>query len=334
MAKLPPKLSGLIKSGSVVPTVPLHALPDMPASKPEPDGQATDANGQAPVPAAMHERHLQQISLELIDPNPLAPREVYTSEMILQRAENLRTQGQHDPIHVIPHPDVPGRFVICDGWTRVQACRQHKVFASLLAEIHLDLSLEESAWFGYEQNECRQQHCDFDRALFYEKLIVAGESASDIARRAKLSKTLMSFYRAYARLPEDLLELVRQHPDKFGANAAYQLLKVHEKCGQRRAVSLANKFAAEDQPLRWLSNQAQALLNPSGSKSASPSKQIKYSNGYYKQRGDVFEVSIAVPDDKRLAFATALENLLDTVAVVLAREPDKADADEKSGSHD
>ncbi|MET1114443.1 MAG: ParB N-terminal domain-containing protein [Comamonas sp.] len=334
MAKLPPKLSGLIKSGSVVPTVPLHALPDMPAAKPAPAGAS--AGDEEPVATAgvAHERHLQQISLELIDANPLAPREVYTSEMILQRAENLRTQGQHDPIHVIPNPDAPGRFIICDGWTRVQACRQHKVFSSLLAEIHLDLTLEESAWFGYEQNECRQQHCDFDRAMFYEKLIVAGESASDIARRAKLSKTLMSFYRAYARLPEDLLELVRQHPDKFGANAAYQLLKVHEKCGQRRAVSLANKFAAEDQPLRWLSNQAQALLNPSGSKSASPSKQIKYSNGYYKQRGDVFEVSIAVPDDKRLAFATALENLLDTVAVVLVPEPEKPSVAEKSLSHD
>ena len=335
MAKAPPKLSGLIKSGTVVPTVPLHALPDMPAARPAAAETFAGANDTPRPPTGMaHERQLLQINLELIDPNPLAPREVYTSEMILQRAENLRTQGQHDPIHVMPNPSAAGRFIICDGWTRVQACREHKVFDSLLAEIHLDLSLEESAWFGYEQNECRQQHCDFDRAMFYEKLIVAGESASDIARRAKLSKTLMSFYRAYARLPEDLLELVRQHPDKFGANAAYQLLKVYEKCGQRRAVSLANKFAAEDQPLRWLSNQAQALLNPSGGKSASPSKQIKYSNGYYKQRGDVFEVSIAVPDDKRLAFATALENLLDTVAVVLAPEPEKVPAAEKPGGHD
>ena len=334
MAKPPPKLSGLIKSGSVVPAFPLHALPDMPVAKPDAENVPAVNDDQATAPVRPAERYVQQISLQLIDPNPLAPREVYTAEMILQRAENLRTQGQHDPIHVIPNPSAAGRFIICDGWTRVQACREHKVFESLLAEVHLDLTLEESAWFGYEQNECRQQHCDFDRAMFYEKLIIAGESASDIARRAKLSKTLMSFYRAYAKLPEDLLELVRQHPEKFGANAAYQLLKVHEKCGQRRAVSLANKFAAEDQPLRWLSNQVQAFLNPSGSKSASPSKQIKYSNGYYKQRGDVFEVSIAVPDDKRLAFATALENLLDTVAVVLPAEPEKPTVAEKPGLHD
>lgn len=325
MAKPPPKLSGLIKSGSVVPTIPLHALPDMPQAKSASTGTpANDADMQHSqvTHAQGSNRQLQQISIHLIDANPLAPREVYTAEMILQRAENLRTQGQHDPIHVIPNPNASGRFIICDGWTRVQACREHKVLDSLLAEIHYDLSLEAAAWFGYEQNECRQQHCDFDRAMFYEKLIIAGESAAEISRRAKLSKTLMSFYRAYAKLPEDVLELVRQYPDKFGANSAYQLLKVHEKCGQRRAVSLAHKFAAEDQPLRWLSNQVQALLNPSGSKSTSPSKQIKYSNGYYKQRGDIFEMSIAVPDDKRLAFATALESLLDTVAVVLPVEPE------------
>ena len=330
MAKPPPKLSGLIKSGSIVPAVPRHALPDMPATKPV---AATPANEIAISPEQKPltpgtDRNLQQINIHLIDPNPLAPREVYTAEMILQRAENLRSQGQHDPIHVIPNPNAPGRFIICDGWTRVQACREHKVLDSLLAEIHHDQGLEDAAWFGYEQNECRQQHCDLDRAMFYEKLIMAGESAAEIARRAKLSKTLMSFYRAYAKLPEDILELVRQYPEKFGANSAYQLLKVHEKCGQRRAVSLANKFAAEDQPLRWLSNQVQALLNPSGAKSTSPSKQIKYSNGYYKQRGDTFEVSIAVPDHQRLAFAIALEDLLDTVAVVLPAAPEQ-DADSR-----
>jgi ParB family chromosome partitioning protein len=262
-------------------------------------------------------RNLQSISIQLIDPNPLAPREVYTSEMILSRADDLRAQGQHDPIHVIPNPDALGRFIICDGWTRVQACREHKVFDSLLAEIHNELSLEESAWFGYEQNECRAMHCDLDRAMFYEKLIAAGESAVEIARRAKLSKTMMSFYRAYAKLPEDVMEIVRQNPGKFGANAAYQLHKLHEKCGIRKVVALAGKYAGEDQTVRWLTNQAQALLNPIASKSITPAKQIRYSNGYYKQRGNTFEVSIAVPGDKQVEFSIALEKLLDTVAEVL-----------------
>ena len=266
-------------------------------------------------------RNLTMTGVHLIDPNPLAPREVYTPEMILNRAEDLRAQGQHDPIHVIPNPNAAGRFIICDGWTRVQACREHKVFESLLAEIHTGLSMQESAWFGYEQNEGRSQHCDLDRAMFYEKLIAAGESPAEVARRAKVSKTMMTFYRAYAKLPEDVLEIVRLHPHKFGATEAYQLAKLHNKAGIRKAVALANRYASEDQTQRWLTNQVQALLNPVAHKAKTSGKTIRYANGVYKQRGDVFELVITVSAEQREAFAQGLEELLEMAAI----QPEPAD---------
>jgi ParB family chromosome partitioning protein len=323
MAKLPPKLSGLVSIGAVVASTPVHELPDMPALEGSSEiSKSVAVLTPSSAPTAFNKgRNLQTIGVHLIDPNPLAPREVYTYEMILSRAHDLRSQGQHDPIHVIPNPAAPGRFLICDGWTRVQACTEHKVFDSLLAEIHNELSLEESAWFGYEQNECRAMHCDLDRAMFYEKLIATGEPAVKIARRAKLSKTMMSFYRAYAKLPEEIMDIIRLHPGKFGANVAYQLHKLHEKCGTRKAVALAGKYAGEDQTVRWFTNQAQALLSPNAPKSITPSKQIRYSNGYYKQHNDIFEVSISVPDDQRAAFSIALEQLLGTVAQVLPDAP-------------
>ena len=325
MAKVPPKLSGLVSMGAIVAATPIHELPDMPVDDGCHDSSGSCVPTEASVPASFNSgRNLQFIGIHIIDPNPLAPREVYTQEMILCRAEDLRSQGQHDPIHVIPNPDTPGRFIICDGWTRVLACREHKVLDALLAEVHLELNLEESAWFGYEQNECRSMHCDLDRAMFYEKLITSGVSAAEISRRAKLSKTMMSFYRSYAKLPEDVMELVLQNPVKFGANVAYQIYKVKDKCGQRKAVALAAKYASEDQTVRWLINQAQALLNPNVTKSIETSKQTRYSNGYYKQRGDLFEVSIAVPHDKRITFANALEELLDSVVEVLPVATDAA----------
>lgn len=321
MAKAPPKLSGLIKTGVVVPATPVYALADIPGPTPAVNGEPiTTVEGlqqelETPVLQSGSGRNLTMIGVHLIDPNPLAPREVYTPEMILSRAEDMRSQGQHDPIHVIPNPNVPGRFVICDGWTRVQACREHKVFDTLLAEIHNELSLQQSAWFGYEQNEGRSQHCDLDRAMFYEKLIAAGESAAEVARRAKLSKTMMSFYRAYSKLPEDVLEIIRQHPHKFGATEAYQLSKLYDKAGIRKAVSLATKYASEDQTQRWLTNQVQALLNPVVHKTKTSSKTIRYANGVYKQRGDVFELVITVSAEQRDAFAQGLEQLLETAAI-------------------
>lgn len=316
MAKAPPKLSGLVRLGAVVASTPVHELPDMPVA-----GLGSEA-GEASAPAVVLEpaagnasRNLQYIGIHLIDPNPLAPREVYTPEMILGRAEDLRAQGQHDPIHVIPNPNSPGRFIICDGWTRVQACREHKVLDALLAEVHLELTLEESAWFGYEQNECRSMHCDLDRAMFYEKLIAAGESAAEIARRAKLSKTMMSFYRSYAKLPEDVMELVRQNPAKFGATEVYQLYKLYDKCGLRKAVALAGKYAGEDQTVRWLTDQAQALIAPIKHNAPATGKTLRYSNGVYKQRGDSFQLTITVAAEHSDEFAKGLEQLLSLVAV-------------------
>lgn len=325
MARMPPKLSGLVKSGAVVPTTPVHELPDIgrsllgsviteaEKSRSLPAHTVSASLVTQPVPNSS--RTLDVIGVHLIDPNPLAPREVYTSQMIMDRAQDLRTQGQHDPIHVIPNPDAPGRFIICDGWTRVQACLVHKVLDGLLAEVHTGLALQEAAWFGYEQNEGRQQHCDFDRAMFYEKLIAKGMSASDVARRAKLDRSMMSFYRSYAKLPDDVLQIVRMHPAKFGSRVAYELNKLNENLGSRKTVALATKFADEDQPVRWLQNQVQAHLHPTTNKVSAPLKHVRYANGYYKQRETGFEVSIDVPEDKREVFAQALESLLDTVAV-------------------
>jgi ParB family chromosome partitioning protein len=331
MAKAPPKLSGLIKTGAVVPATPVQELPDIPGPiERQAPFPLVESQGQVTQTAILSiGQSLKMVDIHLIDPNPWAPREVYTAEMILNRAEDLRAQGQHDPIHVIPNLSVPGRFIISDGWTRVRACLEHKVFETLLAVVHTELSMQESGWFGYEQNEGRSQHCDLDRAMFYEKLIAAGESAAEIARRAKHSKTMMSFYRAYKKLPEDVLDVVRMHPNKFGATEAYQLAKLYDKAGVRKTVSLAGKYAAEDQTQRWLTNQIQALLNPNPHKAKAAGKTVRYTNGVYKQRGDLFELVITVSPEQREAFAQGLENLLEMAAV---EQAPAEDADERQAA--
>ncbi|CAM5528459.1 hypothetical protein TMEC54S_00217 [Thauera mechernichensis] len=279
-----------------------------------PDTSEKVKAGQASEPHAS-ERKYQKIDVSLIDPNPLAPREVYTAEMIRDRAEALRTQGQHDPIHVIPNPDEPGRFIICDGWTRVQSCRDHQVMHELLAEVHEGMSLEAAAWFGYQQNEERELHCDLDRAMFYEKLIANGHSAAEIAKQAGFSRSQMTFFRSFARLPADVLEIVRSSPKKFGASASYQISKVVDRAGVKQAAKLASRYCEEERTFSWLVGQVQSLVEPRHHRQPASSKQVKFGNGVYKQRGHDFEVLMTVKDPvKRAAFASRLEALLATVA--------------------
>ena len=308
--------------------LPIPAFRNKPRSElgppPEPIGEplvhvqespaATDQGSAPPgVRARPSAGEIIEIPVDLIDPNPFAPREIYTPEMILLRADNLRTQKQHDPIHVIPNPDAPGRYIIADGWTRTLACKTHGVFPTLKAIVHTGLTAEEAAWFGFESNEGREQHCDFDRAMFFEKLIAEGQSPTDVAERAKLSRSQMSMYRAFGKLPSEIIELIKARPAKFGHRVAYELSRIYEFSGVRKAVAIAAKYSDEDHPHRWLINQVQAILHPSGRKQGQALKHIRYSNGYYKQSSDEFELAIKVSPEKRESFAAALEALLNTV---------------------
>lgn len=312
-----------MKQRKLVPNVP---LPDFKNRKPSSAAAnaASDAHVVTPQPASTPaattpiEKDIRSIPVGLIDPNPFPPRQVYTPAMIRKRADDLASQGQHDPIHVIPNPAAPGRFIIADGWTRVLGCTTHKVLDELQAEVHHDMSLVQAAWFGYQQNEGREQHRDIDRAQFYESMIAeTGREAQDIALEAGISPQLMSMYRAYAKLPEEVMEIMLQNPDKFTANAAAQLLKLckTDDGSSKAAVALAAKFSDEDQTIRWLISQVQSKLSTKPRNGKSPLKHVRYANGYFKQRKDGFEVSISVPAEKQEEFGIELEKLLDKVAV-------------------
>jgi ParB family chromosome partitioning protein len=279
-------------------------------------------------------RQMRMIAIELIDPNPLAPREVYTPQMILERAEALRTQGQHDPIHVIPNPDEPGRFIICDGWTRVQACRDHQVMHELLAEVHEGMTLHQSAWFGYQQNEERDQHCDLDRAMFYEKLIAAGETAAEVARQAGVSRAQMQNFRAFTKLPSEVLDVVRTNPVRFGANAAYQLYRLSERAGLRQALRVASRFVEEQRSFSWLLNQVQLCIEPKAPRVSQSSKVIRYSNGYFKLREGNAEVRIGLVADDEASFSAEMEKLLDKYARKVVDHPTDGADDEHGRAND
>lgn len=272
-------------------------------------------------------RDIREVDVDLIDPNPLAPREVYTNAMIRAMADAMTEQGQHDAIHVIPNLDTPGRYIICDGWTRVQACKKHDILGGkLLAEIHHELTVEESAWFGYQQNEGRNQHFDVDRGLFYAKLIEAGQSQTEIARRTNLSKSLMSFYLSYSKLPEPVLDLIRDRPERFGATAAYHLAKFFLDNKNLAAIlDLAQQFALEGHSVRWLAAQTKLPAAHQPTRPVPKIKTVTYANGRYELSEAQCKLDINlenVPPAIRSTFTIELEKL---IAMVSAGNPSQSD---------
>ena len=314
MARIPPKLSGLVKAGAVVATTPLKPLADLPL--PATPGksaalfsvheQAIESQIKEPTaPAVGHP--VQQIPVELIDPNPLAPRTVYTAEMIQARADDLRTQGQHDPIHVTPNPAKPGRYVICDGWTRVQACLVHGTLKSLRAEIHPDLSSVDSALFGYQQNEGRKQHCDLDRAMFFEKLKATGLSAVQVSAMTGIPENRLSMYKALASLPGPVLQQIEKAPELFGYNAGAQLARLcpsnalSDDPGVAKAVHIAEAYAAGDKTFKWLKGQVEHQLAQKPRPVVRTGANFRYPEGFLRGHGDTVQLELRISTPQRQA---------------------------------
>lgn len=299
-------------------------LPLPPFSNRPPEAKQTESNSPIGTEATSNalessgsiDRTLS-IAVDLIDPHPIPPRTIYSDETILERAESLRTEGQLNPIHVMPNPKAPGRYIIIDGWTRVQACVRHRALPELRAEVHTDLNLDEAAWFGWQSNEGREQHCDYDRAVFFESLIREGMSQAEISRRSGYNKTAITMYRGFAKLPGEVIDYIVENPRKFGHRAAYELSRIFDATQSvRKTLAIALKFVTEDKSVGWVMTQAQAFVTPNKPKQPPPNKKvIRYANGSYKQTADVFSLNIKVAPEKRDAFAQALEKLLDDVAI-------------------
>lgn len=258
-------------------------------------------------------RDIRMLPLAKIHANPFQPREVYTPESLRERAESIRANGQYDLIHVIPHPDIPGEFMIGDGWTRVSGCVEFDVVSELHAEVHHDKTPAQAAWMGYEQNEQRKQLCDLDRAFFFDKSYREGMTQTEVERRTGIPQTKLSYYSAFKRLPEGVLNVIRQNASIFAAYLAPYLARVAENVSPEKAESLAMTFSAGDMSARALMDACVSVLAEKKASEAATkhtnNRVLRYANGTLKQKGNQFDMRIEVPVEKRDDFKTELEAL-------------------------
>ncbi len=286
---------------------------DAPVASPAPStGLAADSHSRSSANQAYEVVYINALD---IDPNRFAPREIYGDNTLQERADSLETNGQRDPIHVIPNPAKPGRYIIGDGWTRVQAVRMRDILnLQLKAIIHTDKSEEEIAWMGYAQNEEREAHTDFDRARFYQKWRDQGWTWEQISKRTGIPVGSLSQYGNYNKLDVDLLHYAKRHPEKVSVNVVNQLWRlVSAKKSAEAAISLCKKFVDNDESFRWLKEHVDTLtMEQRPDRKSSPVKfQRRYENGHFKQRSDgKIEIVGVIPPDKLEQFNETMDKLL------------------------
>ena len=255
------------------------------------------------------------ISALSIDANRFAPREIYSDNTLQALANSLEKNGQRDPVHVIPNPDKPGRYIIGDGWTRVQAIRMRDILGlQVKAIIHNDFTEEDIAWFGYSQNEEREPHTDYDKACFYMKWRSEGWDWETISLRTGIPVNSLYPYTNYSKLDPDILYYAKNYPKKVTVNVITQLARlVSTNKPADQVLSVCKSFVEDDASIASLRERIDSILNKTTKRSTKSSLlfQKRYKSANFKQRtdGDI-EIRARIPRDKQEAFNEAMDQLL------------------------
>lgn len=166
-----------------------------------------------------------EVPLNLIDPNPLSPRHIYTTEEVDKIARTM-PQGQDVAAHGYIED---GRVKLIDGGTRFRA-------AKITDRTTLDVKIEAApkdklALFkrARELNEQRSDTTALDFALSLRALLNEGAVASqrelmdkvEAPGGGKLSEALISTYIRITRMPDKVQRAMSDSPDTSTVVALY-----------------------------------------------------------------------------------------------------------------
>lgn len=166
-----------------------------------------------------------QVPLHLIDPNPLSPRHIYTTEEVDKIARTM-PDGQDVAAHGYI---LDGRIKLIDGGTRFRA-------AKITDRTMLDVKIEDApkdklALFkrARELNEQRSDTTALDFALSLRALLKEGAVGSqrelmekvEAPGGGKLSESMVSTYIRITRMPEKVQRAMSDSPDTATVVALY-----------------------------------------------------------------------------------------------------------------
>jgi ParB family chromosome partitioning protein len=256
------------------------------------------------------------IDVMSVDENCYPPRHQYSDSAIMEIADSILANGQRDAIHVIPHPTRPGRFIVGDGWTRVQAIRAKNIQGlKVKAIVHHHMNEEEAAWLGYAENEERQAHTDFDRAMFFKTFREKGWTWERISDATHVPVGTLYPYGNYDSLDVDLLDYAKRFSGKVTVNAVALLKRLTDLRGPEYALNICKSFVEEDQTFRWLKEKIQAAADSashrSGRKKSQVNFQRRYASGSFRLRIDgQVEISGTIPPEKLEEFNAHMDKFL------------------------
>lgn len=190
--------------------------------------------------AAAEGRVLKKIPLAQLHDNPLNARRIYDPATVQERAASIATHGQKTPGLAAPDPSRPGHYILIDGHYRKRALASAGK-TEMECFIESDLSDLDFYRLSFLLNEQRSDQSALDNAIAWRQLLDEGkvQKEEEICELTGMSAGTVNKTLALLKLPESVLNAMRERPSAIGIATGYELTLYYKLAGEDRTRELA-----------------------------------------------------------------------------------------------
>jgi ParB family chromosome partitioning protein len=246
---------------------------------PVPGGAALAADDSARFAATSTDIVLNA-PIEKVHDNDYNARTWYDPEIVKQRASEIAADGQKTPALAVPHPTIPGEFMLVEGHYRKRALL-------LLNRPTIKLILR-SDWTTPQQrfvqswkaNEERLANSPIDNAIQWARVLDQGvvRNQEELAALLNVSETTVTRTIAIASLPATALEMARKNQGVFTTSLLYELTLVAKSVPDQNLESLMDRVQGEGWSRRDVETFKAKHAQPTNRKPKETSRQHKILN--------------------------------------------------------
>jgi len=250
--------TGLHASGSAAVATALQ-VSSAPEERP---GEAISAEGQTT------QHTVNDLNIELIDPNPYQTRYVFQEEMLRELADSIQQNGVVQPVVVRPAEE-PGRYVLVLGERRLRASKMAGL--TTIPAMVRRLSPQQAAEMTVLENVQRQDLNPLEQAEAFRVLSKQFNlTQAQIAERIGVSRETVANYMRLLRLPQDVMKYMLDGQLSFSDARAILALdhEEHMRIVAKEVVTRHLKWDQIEERVREL-NGFGALQNAEGAAKAS-----------------------------------------------------------------
>ncbi len=153
------------------------------------------------------------VTLDHLRPNPHQPRKEFDEEELDQLGDSILEHGLLEPLVVRESLANAGYYDIACGERRWRAMRMKGIREAEAIILDASVSDTEMAEIALIENVQRKDLTPYELAESYQKLREQGLSIEQIAAKVKKKKAHVDDHLAIIRVPLEVRQLVKEHPD-------------------------------------------------------------------------------------------------------------------------